>query len=167
LADLNPPVTNKLSEADAKYLGEIYRQKRYQAQIDFYDARISEYNYNSNLMFYVSSSLMIFSGLLSTLNLMIGPARELSVFVTLLPALAALLGAFNQIYDWDRQASLYVDAYARLARLDGMSIGNHDDLLDFVGKAEFVFRSEGDQWGQTISEQKTGNPSGSPADTGK
>jgi hypothetical protein len=133
----------------------LYIRKRIEGQLDFYEKRIKEFETNSGFMVGVGAFIMAVSTVVST----IGATQNspvLALITALLPALAALSASMRQLYQWDKQASLYRDAALGLqeARLlvPDMDMYEREDspviLPQMIRTAEDVFTAEINQWGQ-------------------
>src|SRR6185369_914194 len=89
----------------------------------------------------------------------------LTVMSAMLPAFAAVLASFRQLYGWERQASIYRDALLGLERV--RLLAPDDDRItaadltkvypELVASSEKVFTGEVSQWGQFVvsADQKT------------
>jgi hypothetical protein len=138
----------------------MYLKKRIDSQVGFYKSRIRENEANSDFTFNYSTLIMTLASLFATVSASdpTGNLRWLTILSAILPALAALLGAFRQLYGWDRQTTIYKDARIGLER--AQLIAPDDDrreqanLLDvfprIVNDTEGVLSAEVNQWGQYI-----------------
>jgi hypothetical protein len=153
---------------DIDVLYQNYVQTRIQAQLEFYEYRIAENSFNSTATFSIATWILGLSSFVSAITAINQEFRWLTVVGALLPAVAALLASFRQLYGWDRQMSIYRDASLGL-RKSLLIVPDDDDLestaaLDKIYKdllvtVEDVLRSEVSQWGQYLSEKEEG---GSP-----
>ena len=144
-----------LDERTAHLLMRIYLSRRIDYQTQFYQDRIREFDYNSDLMFRLGALVMSLSSLLAAISVQADSA-SLRLLTALLPAFAALVASFRQLYQWERQAGIYRDSILGLeeARLAVPDL----DVLDpatarkvyplIVQQAEQVFKDEVNQWGQ-------------------
>ncbi len=146
------------SKDDISVLYRIYMEKRIQAQIDFYESRVRENQYNADITFGVGAFVMTLSSLVATISASSGGSPALSVIAAVLPAFAALLASFRQLYSWERQSNIYRDALMGLERVrllapddDRMSIADLTRIYPrLVTGGETVFTAEVNQWGQFI-----------------
>ncbi len=145
----------KLDAKTAEYLTYLYLQRRLNYQINYYSARIKDYDKNSYFLFRVGAFVMAFSTLLAALNTAVSSA-ELQIFIAVLPAMAALIAGFRQLYNWDRQAALYRDTIFNLEE-SRLILPDLDQLTpekalevypQLVVDAEDAFGREVSQWGQ-------------------
>ncbi|MBZ0308127.1 MAG: SLATT domain-containing protein [Anaerolineae bacterium] len=151
-----PPLSAQpLDVRTSDLLLRVYLTKRLQGQIDFYRSRVREYDSNASFMMVMGALIMAVSAVVSTL----GAAEnspELALVTAMLPAVAALIGSFRQLYQWEKQSSLYRDAILGLE--EAKLITPDDDVYDpkqalaylpvLVEAAEQVFMGEINQWGQ-------------------
>jgi hypothetical protein len=164
----NPPVVSSEKPARAlrpsemqhdidasDVLLKLYIRKRIEGQLNFYEKRIKEFETNSGFMVGVGAFIMAISTVVSAVGATQNSA-ELALITALLPALAALGASLRQLYQWDKQASLYRDAALGLqeARLlvPDMELYERADspviLPKMIAAAEDVFTAEINQWGQ-------------------
>ena len=151
------PVTREspFSEEEARQRAQLYLQKRLDYQADYYRRRSDEFNFNSDRMLYVSAFIMGVSTVVSSLSVINGQSF-LPLVTALLPAFAAGVSAFRSLYQWDRQASLYDEAWVALlqARLtlpdeDYIEPGDYQRTFPrLVDQTEGILRGEAGQWGQ-------------------
>src|SRR5690349_14134608 len=97
------------NRADVELLYKIYVDKRLNSQADFYRSRVRENNSNANFTFLVSTAVMSVSALVAAVSA-VSSSPFFSLLSAILPAFAALLAAFRQLYGWERQSSIYQDA---------------------------------------------------------
>jgi len=144
-----------LDEQTADLLLRMYLSRRLDYQIEFYQSRIREYDDNSDLMFRLGALVMSLSSLFAALSLQ-GDDAFLRLMTAILPAFAALLASFQQLYQWERQAGIYRDTVLGLSEAQ-LVIPDKDmwkrttaiELYgDLVKRAETVFKEEVSQWGQ-------------------
>jgi len=134
---------------------KIYLKKRIDGQLRFYQARIKEYDANSGFMVSVGAFIMAVGAVISAIGTTNNSA-ELALITALLPALAAMIAALRQLYQWEKQSSLYRDAELGLqeATLLMPDMDMYDPrtapaiLPSLVRASEKVFTSEINQWGQ-------------------
>ncbi|MBZ0279008.1 MAG: SLATT domain-containing protein [Anaerolineae bacterium] len=148
------------SSDDINLLFRIYVSKRLESQVDFYQSRIRENQLNSDFTFIAGAFIMTLSSLIATLSAG-GEHLVLSLVAALLPAIAALLASFRQLYGWDQQITIYRDSNLGLQR--ALLLAPDDDQIEksnlaqlypqLVVTSEEVFTSEVSQWGQFVSEK--------------
>ncbi|MCB9452131.1 MAG: SLATT domain-containing protein [Anaerolineaceae bacterium] len=155
------------SKEDIDLLFRIYMDKRLESQVGFYKSRIRENELNSDFTFVFGAGIMTLSSLIATLSAG-GNYPLLSLIAALLPAVAALLASFRQLYGWDQQITIYRDSNLGLQR--ARLLAPDDDQLEkadlmqlfpqLVVATEEVFTSEVSQWGQFIAEKDKSIESG-------
>lgn len=146
------------SKEDINVLYRIYMEKRIQAQIDFYESRVRENQYNADVTFSLGALVMTLSSLVATISASSGGSPALSLIAAILPAFAALMASFRQLYAWERQSNIYRDALMGLERV--RLLAPDDDRLPLydltqvypklITGGETVFTAEVNQWGQFI-----------------
>ncbi|PJF40826.1 MAG: hypothetical protein CUN54_03760 [Phototrophicales bacterium] len=157
----HPPQTRRvyqpLDAQTAYLLTRLYLSRRIDYQQSYYRAKAKEHDNNSDLMFRLGAIIMTLSSLLAAIGATIPEgSRGIALATALLPAFAALIASFRQLYQWERQATLYRDT---MLGLEEASLAAPDrDALDpptalnvlskLVENAEQVFKNEVDQWGQ-------------------
>lgn len=150
-----------LDAPTAEYLTHLYLRRRLNYQIDYYGKRVKEYDKNSFFLFRAGALIMAFSTFLAAINTAVTSA-ELNILIAVLPALAALISGFRQLYNWDRQAALYRDTIFDLEE-SRLLLPDLDQLTaqaalqiypQLVVSAEKVFEDEVNQWGK-IARGKT------------
>lgn len=142
---------------DTELLYKIYMDKRLQSQIRFYESRIRENQLNADFTFTLGAAVMTISSLVATISAS-GNSPALSFLAVILPAAAALLASFRQLYGWERQINLYRDALMGLERVKLLAPDNDrmpfTDLMEIyprlVESGEKVFTAEVSQWGQFV-----------------
>jgi hypothetical protein len=142
---------------DTELLYRIYMEKRLQSQISFYESRIRENQLNADFTFTLGAAVMTLSSLVATISAS-GTSPALSFLAVILPAAAALLASFRQLYGWERQINLYRDALMGLERVKLLAPDNDrmpfSDLMEIyprlVQSGEKVFTAEVNQWGQFV-----------------
>lgn len=142
---------------DTELLYKIYMEKRLQSQIRFYESRIRENQLNADFTFTLGAAVMTISSLVATISAS-GNSPAFSFLAVILPAAAALLASFRQLYGWERQINLYRDALMGLERVKLLAPDNDrmpfSDLMEIyprlVQSGEKVFTAEVNQWGQFV-----------------
>jgi hypothetical protein len=148
-------------QQDVDMLYRIYVDKRIDSQADFYNSRIKENARNADFTFAMGAFVMTVSSLVATVSASIQDSfwtPALTVLSAMLPAFAALLASFRQLYGWERQASIYRDALLGLERVRLLAPDNDRvsaaDLRQIypklVTESETVFTGEVSQWGQFV-----------------
>jgi hypothetical protein len=148
-------------QQDVDMLYRIYAEKRIESQKNFYKSRIKENNKNADFTFSTGAFVMTVSSLVATVSASIQDpfwTPALTVLSAMLPAFAALLASFRQLYGWERQASIYRDALLGLERVNLLAPDNDRisaaDLRQIypklVTESETVFTGEVSQWGQFV-----------------
>ncbi|MEO1166718.1 MAG: SLATT domain-containing protein, partial [Chloroflexota bacterium] len=144
----------------ADKLTRIYWERRVQYQLDYYQKRAREYELNVDSAFRMGAILMTISSLLASLGIVVSDddiwAPMISLLTAIIPAIVSYIAAFRQLYQWDRQLSLYRDTQLNLERAklvipDLSSIAKEDAPVHFpalVQEVENVLQQEISQWGQ-------------------
>jgi hypothetical protein len=153
------------SDDDIKLLYDIYTKKRLQSQIDFYQSRIRENERNSDFTFRAGALILTVSSLIATISASVTPTPDnqaitflLRILAAVLPAFAALIASFRQLYGWDKQATIYRESLLALERVsllmpddDRLPYTNLNPIYpELVRRTEEIFSSEVSQWGQFI-----------------
>jgi hypothetical protein len=155
---LNPAPSH--SKVEQALLYSAYLKHRVEVQRRFYRDRINENALNSDFSFNAATAIMVFTSLLSAASAVIG-SPVVTLIGALLPSVAAMLGAFRQLYGWDRQTRIYQDAMRGLSRAS-LLIPDNDDLPKkdlttlyppLVSTVEEVFKGEVSQWGQFVMQK--------------
>jgi hypothetical protein len=144
-----------LSEEEARLRTDLYLKQRIQYQEAYYQSRIDEFTFNSEVMLWVSAGLMGISTVIASYSVLAENVWY-SFITALLPAFAALVSAFRALYQWERQATLYRSTWlalqqAKLALPDPDFPQPGDFATHFpelVRQTEEVLRNETAQWGQ-------------------
>ncbi len=172
-ANPNPSLgfdTTPHTPEDISLLYQIYVSNRLQEQINFYNSRIRENERNSDFTFRAGALILTASSLIATISASVNASDNptlsfiLTVSAAVLPAFAALISSFRQLYGWDKQATIYRDSLLALERVSLLT--PDDDRLpvtdlapiypELVQRAEDIFTSEVGQWGQfVLSKEKT------------
>lgn len=149
------PVQALFTEKEARMRAELYKQQRIDYQDDYYERRIAEYRFNSDVMIWITAGLMGISTVISSYSVVSN--RPVFAFLTaLLPACAAAVAAFRALYQWQRQAQIYEGTWLGLQRAR-LSLPDEDFLEEgdyaryfpeLVQQTEAVLRREASQWGQ-------------------
>ncbi len=143
------------TEEEARLRAALYIQQRIDYQDDYYQRRITEYRFNSDIMLWVTATLMGVSTVLSSYSVVTN--KPIYAFLTaLLPAFAAAVSAFRALYQWQRQAQIYEGTWLGLQRArlalpdeDFLSEGDYARYFpELVQQTESVLRKEASQWGQ-------------------
>ncbi len=151
-----PPQSQALfTEEEARLRAELYIQQRIDYQDTYYQRRMAEYRFNSDVMLWITAGLMGVSTVISSYSVVAD--KPIFAFLTaLLPAFAAAVAAFRSLYQWQRQAQIYEGTWlglqrARLALPDEDFLDEGDFARHFpelVQQTEAVLRREASQWGQ-------------------
>lgn len=149
------------SQDDVELLYRIYMNRRIDAQAAFYRSRIIENDKNANFAFAGGALVMTISSLIATISAG-GGYPTLSVLAAILPAFAALLAAFRQLYGWERQTNIYRDALMGMERVrllapdDDRVVTNDLTKIypQLVTSSETVFTGEVSQWGQFVVDKE-------------
>lgn len=143
------------TEEEARLRAALYIQQRVDYQDAYYQRRIAEFRFNSDIMLWVTAMLMGVSTVLSSYSVVTN--KPIYAFLTaLLPAFAAAVSAFRALYQWQRQAQIYEGTWLGLQRArlalpdeDFLSKGDYTRYFpELVQQTESVLRKEASQWGQ-------------------
>ena len=154
---------------DIEVLYRIYMEKRLASQASFYESRVRENQANADFTFVLSTVIMALSAFVATIGAF-GNSPFLSLLSAILPAFAALLAAFRQLYGWERQISIYRDALLGLERVKLITPDQERQALadlpgiypKLVNSGEEIFTGEVNQWGQFV--QTSGKGQGETTD---
>ena len=142
------------SEANEVLL-RLYLAKRIDGQMEFYESRVTEFNANIGFMVSIGAGIMAISSIISAIGTTSNSA-ELALVTAILPAMAAFIASLRQLYQWEKQSSLYRDASLGLqeTRLlipdwDQFDVRTAPAIVPSLVRAtEDVFMAEINQWGQ-------------------
>ncbi|MEZ4668146.1 MAG: SLATT domain-containing protein [Anaerolineae bacterium] len=156
-----PDEQNSYEAPDVDVLYKIYMDMRLEAQSKFYESRIRENQINADFTFTLGAIVMFLSSLVATISAS-GHSPVLSLLAAILPAFAALLASFRQLYGWERQTAIYRDALMGLERIKLLTSDNQAmDPVELahvypklVSGGERVFTGEVNQWGQFVQSNK-------------
>lgn len=145
----------ELDAETADVLTRLYLQRRIEYQASYYEQRAIEYESNADLAFRAGAILMTLSSLLASIGV-VSTMPIFAMLTALIPAMASFVATFRQLYQWDRQMSLYRDTLLGLERarilLPDPDIITPDDakrvLPKLVQETESVLEQEVAQWGQ-------------------
>jgi hypothetical protein len=157
----------KHTKEDLEFLFKLYMQKRVDSQSKFYENRVRENEFNSDATFTAATFVMTLSSLFATIGASdsTGSSRWLIVLSAILPAFAALLSGFRQLYGWDRQVSIYRSAKLGLDRAS-LIVPDNDMVVDtdlsevyprLIASTELVLTNEVNQWGQFLLDKEKQN----------
>jgi hypothetical protein len=149
------PIEQRLQADELEFLAHMYRERRLQAQTTWYRNRKQEFEHNSNFALLLSALFVSAGGIVGGLSAQYTDSLFVQLLPTALPALAAALAAFHQVYGWDRQRRVYDDTIAQLrgasdTYYEGEGAVLKQNFLDSVKSCEDVFAAESDQWGQGL-----------------
>jgi hypothetical protein len=157
----------KHTKSDLEFLFKLYLQKRLGSQTSFYDSRVRENELNSNFTFTAATLVMTLSSLFATIGASDpgGSTRWLVFLSAVLPAFAALLAGFRQLYGWDRQVAIYRSAKLGLERaaliVPDNDLISESDIADvyprLISSTEMVLTNEVNQWGQFLLDKEKQN----------
>jgi hypothetical protein len=138
-------------------LRKFYRERRLAAQQRFYKSREREFSGNLDFTATVSALLIFIPTVLAGANGAIS-ADIGGILVVILPSFSALFVAFQQLYNWERQLTIYKDTETQLNRatnpFDMMTIDPTRNeaaiMTEVISVCENIFAAESDQWGQDV-----------------
>lgn len=161
-----PPELDALPHTpeDIQLLFQLYKDRRIEGQLEFYENRSRENALNSDFTFTLGTFVMTLSSLLATISAS-AAIPVLALISAILPAFSALLAAFRQLYGWDRQSAIYRDAVLGLEKI--LLMTPDDDRLPYtdvtsifsklIMSSEAVFTAEVSQWGQIVLAAQQGD----------
>ena len=149
------PAQQQHSTDTQEVLLRLYLAKRIDGQLKFYESRVTEFDANIGFMVSLGAGIMAISAIISAIGTTANSA-ELALITALLPALAAFAASLRQLYQWEKQSSLYRDASLGLqeTRLlvpdwDQFDMRTAPAIVPSLVRAtEEVFMAEINQWGQ-------------------
>lgn len=157
----------KHTKEDLEFLFKLYLQKRLGSQTKFYESRVRENELNSNFTFTAATLVMTLSSLFATIGASDpgGSMRWLVFLSAVLPAFAALLAGFRQLYGWDRQVAIYRSAKLGLERaaliVPDNDLISESDIAEvyprLIASTELVLTNEVNQWGQFLLDKEKQN----------
>lgn len=170
-----------LDPKTAQVLMRIYMTKRINYQSEWYKNRNLENDYNASFTLRWAALIMAVSTVAASSSFFATDPETsawLSTLTALLPPLAALIAAFRELYQWERQSNVYQDTIlgleeAKLILPDeyitdstSPSAEKQDASTEaeatpetyqiyarLVKEAEAVFEKEANQWGQITLEK--------------
>jgi hypothetical protein len=128
----------------------LYDAHRLVDQRGYYDRTAGEYDRAARQAAKLTAALMAAAGaaaFLSTTHVL-GQWGGWEIVAAVAPILATALAAYEGLYGYERNAKLYADAAANLAKLQDTAPA----LPTLVSEAEDVMRREQSQWGQLALE---------------
>ena len=133
----------------------LYIAKRIKGQKAFYESRVEEFDANIGFMVSIGAGIMAISAIISAIGTTSNSA-ELALITAILPAIAAFAASLRQLYQWEKQSSLYRDASLGLEETS-LLVPDWDQfdprtstaiVPSLVRATEDVFMAEINQWGQ-------------------
>lgn len=145
-----------LDESTSEVLTRVYLARRLRYQMDYYLSKEREYMANHDNSFRIGAIIMTMTSLLAAIGTQEGAPNSLRLLTAILPAMAAMVTGFRQLYQWDKQAQLFKDTVLGLKRaeltlpdLDQTDTTTTTKIFPSLVKAtESVFEEEVSQWGQ-------------------
>jgi SMODS and SLOG-associating 2TM effector domain 1 len=144
--------------ADA--LTRLYWERRIHYQLSYYQKKVRDFEDNVDNAFRLGAILMTVASLLAALGVFVQSIPSLAALLALatamIPAFASYITAFRQLYNWDRQLTIYRDTQLNLERsrmllpdLDALTPEESHQLFpQLVQEVEGVLEKEAAQWGQ-------------------
>ena len=159
------PSPVKHTPKTAKLLTRIYVERRLYYQMGYYQSKMVQFENNLDNAFRFNAIVMTLNSLLAAFGT-VSSSSVVHLITAILPALAALISAFRQLYQWDRQSQLYKDTVLGLQRArlilpdidDPNEIRPEEATIIFpklVATTEDVFKEEVSQWGQIAAGDKS------------
>lgn len=160
LADALRSDKAQLNAEMADALTRLYWQRRIEYQLTYYRKKVREFEDNVDNAFRLGAILMTVASLLAALGVIVESQPGLSALLALatavIPALASYITAFRQLYNWDRQLTIYRDTQLSLEGakllmpdLEALTLDEAHKLFpQLVQQVEGVIEKEAAQWGQ-------------------
>lgn len=158
----NIPFAPPLDPNTSDLLRRIYNDKRINRQIEYYRNRVREFDANTGFMVSVGALIMAISTVVSAIGAT-SNSPALALVTAILPAIAALAASFRQLYQWEKQSTLYRDAVLGMEEVRLLEPDDDEFHVEMapevirrmVVQAEKVFINEVSQWGQIALSQDT------------
>jgi hypothetical protein len=131
---------------------ELYDERRFRHQRDFYVRARDEYRRSKAQLVWVSAVLLAASAFLGVLaGLDFDGKGVVLALASIVPAISTAAAAYEGLYAFERHAKLYGDAIRSLDRLRLTAPGtgaSEADVTAYVEQVEGVLVNEQAQWGQ-------------------
>lgn len=145
-----------LDEPTAEVLNRIYVARRLEYQLGYYRSKLELYGAREDAAFRAGAIIMTLTSLLAAFGTQADAPAEIRLLTAILPAFAATVTSFRQLYQWDRQAQLFKGSALGLERaslilpdLDQVDTTTAAKVFPaLVAATEQVFEDEVNQWGQ-------------------
>lgn len=150
--------------ADA--LTRLYWERRIHYQLGYYQKKVRDFEDNVDNAFLLGAILMSLASFLAALGVIVQSISSLSALLALatamIPAVASYITSFRQLYNWDRQLTIYRDTQLNLERskmllpdLDSLTPeDSHKIFPQLVQEVEGVLEKEAAQWGQVATSKE-------------
>lgn len=154
-AQLNPEMADALTR--------LYWERRVHYQQGYYQKKVRDYEDNVDNSFRLGAILMTVASLLAALGVFVQSIPSFSALLALttamIPAAASYITSFRQLYNWDRQLTIYRDTQLNLERskmvlpdLDALTPEESYKVFPLlVERVEGVLEKEAAQWGQVAA----------------
>jgi hypothetical protein len=149
-----------MSDRDEQFL-DLYRDGRVRDQLDYYDARVAEYERAHGQVVTISAALAALAGVAGALAAAdaFGQRPLWAALGVALPALATACTAYDALYAFQHQARLFQDAAelldgARAAEPDPAEAADDQARSGYVATVEGILVTESGHWRQLISDLK-------------
>ena len=145
-----------LGDSTAEVLTRIYVARRLNYQLEYYQTKLEQFQNNEDNAFRLNAIIMTLTSLFAALGTQENSPEVLRLLTAVLPAFAALVAGFRQLYQWDRQSQLFKDTILGLQRAS-LVLPDADQIdrrtaaslyPSLVETTEKVFEDEVSQWGQ-------------------
>ena len=149
-----------MSSRPAEFLA-LYTEHRVRDQLTWYGQREAEFTSGRRQVGVAAGVVMVLASVAAYLaGTGVGPGRAVwTALGAALPAVSAMLVAYERLYAFDRLSTLYADTAASLDRVGPPpEIGRMPEgeaaraIRTYVAKVERVARKEQGQWGQLTAE---------------
>jgi len=152
-----------LDDGTSEVLTRVYVARRLNYQLEYYQSKMAQYQNHEDNAFRLNAIIMTLTSLFAALGTQPTSPQVLRLLTAVLPAFAALVAGFRQLYQWDRQSQLFKDSVLGLQRAS--LVLPDPDQVDkqtaarvyptLVETTEKVFEDEVSQWGQiALGDQK-------------
>jgi hypothetical protein len=154
-----------MTERRERELIDFYERYRVRDQLNYYEARRSESEVAQLQGTWLAGVIMLSASAFALLGASaVGPLPALwRILAAALPALSAMVVAFQRLYAFERLASLYGDAARALStvaqRPDGAAGGELEPTIQaHVARVERILSQEQGQWGQLTADLQVHEP---------
>lgn len=151
-----------MSTSQQQFIDLYYTYRHRDQREGFYKVRCDEFQRSYRNVVYGTAALMFLTAASATLasSNALGLQTLWAILSVAFPAISTAVTAVNELYSYNRLASLYEDAANSLfeaeAKKNNADAAPNDPtaVADYVNTVETILRKEQGQWGQLVSEIK-------------